>query len=147
MQELIPCLWFENKAEEAAAFYTSIFKNSRILKKVLKQDGSVLCVEFELNGQPYLALNGGTEYQFNPATSLIAKCETQEEIDYLWQKFSVGGQEIQCGWITDKFGFTWQVVPSILIDIISGADKERAYRALQAIGNMKKLDIATIKAA
>lgn len=147
MQTITPCLWFKDKAEEAATFYTSIFPNSRIINIVRKPDNTVLFVEFKLNDQQYLALNGNKEYPFTPTTSLIVPCKTQEEIDHLWEHFSESGQEIQCGWITDKFGFTWQIVPTVLMDIVTGADRERAERAMQAIRHMKKLDITAIETA
>ena len=147
------CLWFDNQGEEAAHYYMSIFKNSR-LGRVHRyteagpgQEGTVATVEFELNGQKFLALNGGPEYTFNAAVSLVIECADQAEVDYYWERLSEGGQEIACGWVQDKFGFCWQVVPSVFLDMITGPDTEKAARVTAAMFTMKKLDIATLERA
>ncbi len=153
MQSIHPCLWFDTQAEEAANFYVSIFKNSKIintaryLEGAPKPAGSVMTVEFILDGQEFLALNGGPEFPFTPAISMVAKCETQADVDYLWDKLLAGGQEVQCGWLTDKFGVSWQIVPHALPAMFSSTDTAAAQRAFSAMMQMKKLDIATIERA
>lgn len=141
MRKVTPFLWFENRAEEAAKFYTSIFKNSKII------ESSPISVRFELEGQELIAFNGGPHYKFNEAISLFVDCETQDEIDYYWSKLSKGGKPIQCGWLNDKFGLCWQIIPSILPDLIGGNDRVKADRAFKAMLKMEKLDIAKLKAA
>lgn len=156
MQKITPCLWFDSQAEEAAAFYTGIIKNSRILQTSYypegaqdvngKNSGDVLTVTMTLNGQKILALNGGPHFQFTPAMSLIVHCDDQAEIDTMWEQLSAGGEKGRCGWLTDKFGFSWQVVPAILDELLA-QDRERSNRTIQAIMTMEKLDIAALKAA
>jgi len=147
------CLWFDTAGEEAANYYTSVFKNSRISNVSRYTDagprpeGSVMTVSFELNGQQFLALNGGPEYQFNAAVSLIVECADQAEVDYYWNRFADGGQEIACGWVQDKFGFCWQVVPSRFLEMVSGPDQEKTARVMQAMFTMKKFDIAALERA
>lgn len=152
-------LWFDNQAEEAARYYTSIFKNSSIGRITKYPDegyeihhgkaGSVLTVEFELEGQPYIALNGGPEFKFSEAISFIIYCETQDEIDYYWEKLSAGGDPNaqQCGWLKDKFGLSWQVVPTILDEYLADEDEEKAKRVMHVMLQMKKLDIAELNNA
>jgi predicted 3-demethylubiquinone-9 3-methyltransferase (glyoxalase superfamily) len=159
IQKLTPCLWFDSQAEEAAKFYTSIFKNSRIGKisrygeagKEIhgKEPGSVLTVAFELDGQSFTALNGGPVFKFNEAISFQINCQDQAEVDYYWEKLSAGGdpKSQQCGWLKDKFGVSWQVVPTIVQEMISGPDAKKSERAMQALFQMKKLDIARLKQA
>ncbi|MFZ0608003.1 MAG: VOC family protein [Xanthobacteraceae bacterium] len=156
-QKIAPCLWFDTQAEEAATFYTSVFKNSAI-KQVSrfgrtgrevhgKEPGSVLTVEFELEGQSFTALNGGPQFKFNEAVSFQMMCDTQGEIDEFWSKLSNGGQEGVCGWLKDKYGLSRQLVPSVLPDLLLGDDVVRRDRVIGAIMTMKKLDIDTLKQA
>jgi predicted 3-demethylubiquinone-9 3-methyltransferase (glyoxalase superfamily) len=153
MQNITPFLWFNGQAEEAASFYVSIFKNSRIVKTsyYLEESpgapGTVMTVQFILDGLEFVALNGGPEFKFSPAVSFVANCQTQDEIDRLWRDLSAGGQEIQCGWLTDKFGVTWQITPVVLLEMIGSADKAAAQRAFTAMMGMKKLDIAALRQA
>ena len=152
-----PCLWFDNKAEEAVNFYISIFKNSKILNiarygesgaKVSGQKkGSVMTVSFELEGQPFLALNGGPIFKFNEAVSFIVNCENQEEVDRFWQKLTAGGQEQPCGWLKDKYGLSWQIVPTALDEMMEDKDPKKSESVMQAMLKMKKLDIKTLKQA
>jgi predicted 3-demethylubiquinone-9 3-methyltransferase (glyoxalase superfamily) len=156
---ITPCLWFNGEAEEAAKFYTAIFKNSKITtvsrygeagKEIHgKEPGSVMVVAFELNGHFFTALNGGPHFKFNEAVSFQIECTTQEEVDYYWEKLSEGGDSKaqQCGWLKDKFGLSWQVVPKILPELISHPDTTKSQRAFQAMLQMKKLDIAVLKRA
>ena len=153
-QKITPFLWYDNQAEEAANFYVSIFKNSRVLgvtrygKSGPGPEGSVLTAAFELEGQKFTALNGGPRFTFNESVSFVVNCETQEEIDYFWMKLtSEGGQESQCGWLKDKFGLSWQVVPTILPELITSKDAKKSERVMQAIMQMKKLDLAKLKQA
>jgi predicted 3-demethylubiquinone-9 3-methyltransferase (glyoxalase superfamily) len=158
-QRLTTCLWFDGKAEDAAKFYTSIFKNSKIIqisrygeagRAVHGQTpGSVLTVAFELDGQTFTALNGGPLYKFSEAISFQINCQTQEEIDDYWEKLGAGGDPAaqQCGWLKDKFGVSWQVVPTVLPELINGSDYARSQRAMQAMLQMKKLDIDALKRA
>ena len=158
-QPITPCLWFDNQAEDAARFYTGIFKNSKI-EKITRypeagQDvhgrppGSVMTVAFELEGQPFVALNGGPVFKFNEAISFQIMCRTQEEVDHYWNKLTAGGDEKaqQCGWLKDKYGVSWQVVPTVLVEMMSDPDKEKSGRAMEAMLQMKKLDIAELKRA
>src|SRR5262249_11304118 len=156
-QKITPFLWFDHQAEEAARFYVSIFPNSRV-GNVLRYDdaaskaagrpkGSVMTVEFELHGQPFTALNGGPAFTFNEAISLVVHCESQAEVDHVWKELTTGGQEVQCGWLKDKFGVAWQVVPTVMIEMLQDRDPEKARRAMAAMLTMKKLDIATLKKA
>ena len=159
VKSITPCLWFDNQAEEAARYYTGIFKNSKIGaisrygeagKEVHGQKpGSVMTVEFELNGQPFTALNGGPIFKFNEAISFQIMCRTQDEIDHYWNKLSEGGDKNaqQCGWVKDKYGLSWQVVPTVLAEMMSDPDKEKSGRAMEAMLQMKKLDIAELKRA
>lgn len=150
---ITPCLWFDNQAEEAALFYTSIFRNSKMgsvsrygkegFEVHGQQEGTALTVQFELNGQPFTALNGGPVFQFNEAVSFQVFCDTQEEIDEYWQKLTEGGQEVQCGWLKDKYGVSWQIVPSILPKLL--LDPERAGRVTKAYLQMVKFDIKTLE--
>jgi predicted 3-demethylubiquinone-9 3-methyltransferase (glyoxalase superfamily) len=147
------CLWFDTQGEEAANYYTSIFKNSRIggvhryTEAGPGPEGSVMTVDFELNGQKFLALNGGPQYSFTPAASLVVECTDQAEVDYYWDRLSEGGQEIACGWVQDKFGFSWQVVPTALLEMMTDPDKEKVARVTAAMLTMKKLDIAELERA
>ncbi len=151
---IVTFLWFDGQAEAAAEFYTSIFKNSKITD-VLRygeagpgEPGSVLTVNFEIEAQEFVGLNGGPHYQFTPAVSFMVRCDSQEEVDYYWEKLlEGGGQPVQCGWLTDKFGVSWQVAPNALLEMISDSDPEKANRAMQAMMQMVKIDIAGIKAA
>jgi predicted 3-demethylubiquinone-9 3-methyltransferase (glyoxalase superfamily) len=151
MDGITPFLWFDNQAEEAAKFYTSIFKNSRI-KQVTRYPegtpgpaGSVMVVSFELNGQEFTALNGGPMFQFTEAISLVVKCEDQKEIDYYWEKLTEGGKEVQCGWLKDKFGLSWQVVPASMGKLMSSPEKSA--RVMAEVMKMVKLDLATMEKA
>ncbi|MEO5913664.1 MAG: VOC family protein [Luteolibacter sp.] len=136
-----PFLWFDGRVEEAVTFYTSIFENSKVLSV------SPMSATFELAGQRFMALNGGPQFHFNEAVSFFVSCETQDEIDYFWDKLSEGGKESRCGWLKDKFGMSWQVVPEILGELLGDEDDGRSQRALQAMLKMNKLDIARLKAA
>jgi predicted 3-demethylubiquinone-9 3-methyltransferase (glyoxalase superfamily) len=153
MQKITTFLWFNDNAEEAANFYCSVFKNSRIKHVTLNSEaapgptGAVLIVGFELEGQEFLALNGGPQYSFTQAVSFLVNCETQEEVDEYWEKLSAGGQKIQCGWLTDKFGLAWQVTPRILMELIGDQDAEKASRVMQAMMQMEKIDIKKIQEA
>jgi predicted 3-demethylubiquinone-9 3-methyltransferase (glyoxalase superfamily) len=154
MKQISPFLWFDNNAEEAAQFYVSVFKNSRILAVTRYGDagpgpkGSVMVVSFQLEGQQFTALNGGPRFQFSEAFSFVVSCENQEEIDYYWNKLtSDGGQESACGWLKDKFGFSWQIVPTALGTLMSDKDPKKANRVMQALLQMKKLDIAALEEA
>ena len=153
MQKMIPCLWFDNKAEEAMYFYTSIFKNSKIGEIARYGDagprpkGTVMTATFRLDGQEFMALNGGPEFTFSPAISFFVNCETQEEVDELWEKLSEGGEKEQCGWLKDKYGVSWQIVPAILGELMQDQNPEKVRRVTQAMLQMGKLDIAKLKEA
>ena len=153
MQKITTFLWFNNDAEEAANYYTSIFKNSKILDVSRYGDvgpgpkGSVMIVKFQLAGQEFVALNGGPQFKFTEAISLMVNCDNQQEIDELWRKFTTGGQESQCGWLKDKFGLSWQIVPTELGKLMSAKDPAKANRVMQALLQMKKLDIAKLQQA
>ena len=160
MQKITPFLWFDNQAEEAAKFYASIFKDSKIgrilpygdeaakVSKSGRPAGSVLTIEFEIEGQKFVALNGGPQFKFNESVSFVVNCETQEEVDYFWEKLTAdGGEESACGWLTDKFGLSWQVVPTVLIDMLHDEDSEKSERVTKAMLQMKKIDIKTLKEA
>ena len=153
MPKMFPCLWFDHQAEEAMIFYTSIFKNSKIGEISRYGDagpmpkGTVLTATFQLDGQDFMALNGGPAFHFTPAVSFFVNCETQAEVDELWQKLSAGGEEGQCGWLTDKYGVSWQVVPTILGQLMQDPDPEKARRVTEVMLKMRKLDIAKLKAA
>jgi predicted 3-demethylubiquinone-9 3-methyltransferase (glyoxalase superfamily) len=157
MQKITPFFWFDDNAEEAANFYTAIFKNSKIGKiarygeegeKVAgRPKGSVMTVEFELEGQEFVALNGGPHFKFTEAISFVVNCQTQEEVDYYWEKLSVGGKEVQCGWLKDKYGLSWQIVPTVLGELLSDKDAAKSQRVMQAMLKMVKLDIKKLKQA
>jgi predicted 3-demethylubiquinone-9 3-methyltransferase (glyoxalase superfamily) len=153
MQKISLCLWFDNQAEEAVKFYTSIFKNSKIDKVSYYGDegpgkkGSVLIVTFHLNGQEFMALNGGPEFKFTPALSLYVNCDTQEDVDYFWEKLSEGGEKGQCGWLTDKYGVSWQIVPVILGELMSDTNAKKTANVMHALLQMNKLEIAVLKKA
>lgn len=159
VQPITPCLWFDTQAEEAARYYTGIFKSSKIAtisrfgdagREVHgKAPGTVMTVEFELDGQPFTALNGGPVFTFNEAISFQIMCRTQEEVDHYWNKLSEGGnaKAQQCGWLKDKYGVSWQVVPTVLIEMMTDPDQEKSGRAMEAMLQMKKLDIATLERA
>ena len=153
MQKITPFLWFDANAEEAVAFYTSIFPNSSIQqvdrygKDSPGTEGTVMVIAFTLNGQAFMALNGGPVYQFSPATSFVVSCEDQAEVDHYWDHLIEGGQADQCGWLTDKFGVTWQIVPKELDEMLADPDPQKAYRAMQAMLKMVKLDIAELRKA
>lgn len=159
LQKITPFMWFDSQAEEAARFYTGIFKNSSITaithygeagKEVHgRPPGSVMTVAFQLEGENFTALNGGPVFQFTPAISFVVNCDTQDEVDYFWDKLSEGGDERarQCGWLADKFGASWQVVPRLLIELLSDEDSARSERAMAAMLKMKKIDIEALKRA
>ncbi|WP_349409949.1 VOC family protein [Pseudalkalibacillus sp. SCS-8] len=159
LQKISTNLWFDSQAKEAANFYTSVFENSEIGRITRygkegyeihgKPEGTVMNVEFQLNGQPFVALNGGSQIKFNESISFIIHCETQEEIDYYWEKLSERGDEKaqQCGWLKDQFGISWQIVPAELPEMLNDPDPEKASRVRQALLQMKKIDIATLKRA
>jgi predicted 3-demethylubiquinone-9 3-methyltransferase (glyoxalase superfamily) len=158
-QPIIPCLWFDNQAEEAARFYTGIFKNSSIVAITRygeagrevhgRPAGSVMTVEFELNEQPFTALNGGPHFKFTEAISFQIMCRTQEEVDFYWNRLGEGGDPNaqQCGWLKDKYGLSWQVVPTGMVEMLNDPDREKADRAMEAMLQMKKLDIAELQRA
>src|SRR5438128_2638881 len=157
MQKITPFMWFDDKAEEAVNFYTSIFRDSKI-KNVSRYgddgaevsgrpQGSVMTVAFELNGQDFIALNGGPVFQFTEAISFLVNCETQAEVDELWEKLSDGGRIMQCGWLTDKYGVTWQIIPTALGELLQNKDSEKSQRAMRAMLQMKKIDIEQLRQA
>jgi predicted 3-demethylubiquinone-9 3-methyltransferase (glyoxalase superfamily) len=153
MRKITPFLWFDTEAEEAANFYVSIFKNSKLGKVSRYGDagpgraGSAMTVEFELDGQPFIALNAGPQFKFNEAVSFSIDCKTQEEVDTFWEKLTEDGEEGQCGWLKDKYGLSWQVNPTILGQMLSDPDREKANRVMKAMLKMKKIDIPTLKRA
>ena len=153
LRTITPCLWFDTEGEEAATFYTSIFENSRILRVTRygsagpRPEGMVMTVSFELEGQEFIALNGGPEFTFNEAISFQVNCESQEEVDEFWAKLSDGGEEGPCGWLKDKYGVSWQVVPTVLDELIVDPDPERSQRVMKAMLGMGKLDIAELRRA
>jgi predicted 3-demethylubiquinone-9 3-methyltransferase (glyoxalase superfamily) len=153
MQKITPFLWFDDKAEEAMNFYVSIFKNSKVLTVTRYGEagpgpkGTVMTAEFQLEGQEFVALNGGPHFKFTEAISLVVNCETQEEVDYFWEKLSAGGAESQCGWLRDKYGLSWQVVPTILVELFRVKDASKSQRVMKAMLQMKKMDISKLKRA
>jgi predicted 3-demethylubiquinone-9 3-methyltransferase (glyoxalase superfamily) len=153
MQKITTVLWFDDQAEEAAKFYTSIFKNSRIVNMARygeaapRPKGSVMTVAFQLYGQDFIALNGGPEFTFSPAISLLVNCENQQEVDELWEKLSQGGTKERCGWLKDKFGLSWQIIPTALGQMLGDKDPEKAKRVMQAMLQMTRIDIAGLKRA
>ena len=152
-QRITPCLWFDGQAEEAAYFYASVFDNSRITAVSRYGDAgpgpkvSVMTIGFELDGQAFTGLNGGPQFKFTEAISLIVNCETQAELDHCWEKLSAGGQEVQCGWLKDKFGVSWQIVPAALWELVQDKDPVKSQRVMAALMQMTKLDIAKLKQA
>jgi predicted 3-demethylubiquinone-9 3-methyltransferase (glyoxalase superfamily) len=152
-QRIVTNLWFDTEAEEAAEFYTSVFENSRIVHVARYTEagprpaGMVMTVEFELDGQRIIGINGGPQFKFDEAVSLMINCETQEEIDYYWERLTEGGEESQCGWLKDRYGLSWQVVPTGMDEVFSDPDPERARRAMEALLKMRKLDIAALRSA
>ena len=159
IQKITPCLWFDAQAEEAAKLYTSIFKNSKIVSMTRygeaghevhgRPAGTVMTVAFELDGHAFTALNGGPLFKFNEAISFQVSCKTQEELDYYWEKLSEGGDEKaqQCGWLKDKYGVSWQVIPTVLLEMINDADAEKSQRVMKAMLQMKKIDIEKLRRA
>jgi predicted 3-demethylubiquinone-9 3-methyltransferase (glyoxalase superfamily) len=151
--KITPFLWFDHQAEEAADFYVSIFPNSKIVKIVRYgaagpgPQGSVMTVEFQLEGQSLVALNGGPHFKFTEAISFVVSCQTQDEVDFYWEKLSAGGTEVQCGWLKDKFGLSWQIVPTLLPELLSDPDPAKSQRVMKAMLAMKKLDIRALKQA
>ena len=151
-QKISTFLWFDKNAEEAVNFYTSVFKNSKILNTTQYGDsgagpkGTVMTVDFELDGQRFTALNGGPNFKFTEAISLVVNCESQQEIDYFWEKLSEGGQKVECGWVKDKYGLSWQIVPAILWELFEG-DQAQTDRIMKAVMTMKKLDLEALKKA
>ena len=145
-QKITPFLWFDGNADEAMDFYVSVFKNSKVVS-VTRSQGKVMSGTFQLEGQQFYALNGGPQFKFTPAISLFVSCETQAEVDDLWKKLSEGGSEERCGWLKDKFGLSWQIIPSILGPLLHDRDPEKAKRAMNAMLQMNKIDIARLKQA
>jgi predicted 3-demethylubiquinone-9 3-methyltransferase (glyoxalase superfamily) len=158
-QKITPFLWFDNQAEEAVIFYISIFKNSRIVSVTHygeegaeasgRPKGTVMTVAFQLDGQEFVALNGGPHFKFTEAISFVVNCDSQDEVDYYWENLSEGGDEKaqQCGWLKDKYGVSWQIVPTVLVELLSDPDHEKSRRAMKAMLQMKKIDIETLKQA
>ena len=148
MQKITPFLWFDNQAEEAMNFYISIFKNSKVLSvNRAGEDGPVISVAFELDGQEFMALNAGPQFKFTEAISFFVNCETQQEVDELWAKLTEGGEESRCGWLKDKYGLSWQIIPTVLGEMLSDKDPAKAKRAMDAMLQMNKIDIAILKRA
>jgi predicted 3-demethylubiquinone-9 3-methyltransferase (glyoxalase superfamily) len=153
MTTITPCLWFDTEGEEAATFYVSLFKNSRITEVSRygeagpRPAGTVMVVSFELDGRPFTALNGGPEFTFSEAISFQVDCQSQEEVDYYWDGLTAGGEEGPCGWLKDRYGVSWQVVPRALIALLQDPDPGRSQRAMAAMLTMKKIDIAAVQAA
>jgi predicted 3-demethylubiquinone-9 3-methyltransferase (glyoxalase superfamily) len=157
MQKITPFLWFDNNAEEASKYYISIFKNSKIIDIVHygesaaeasgRLKGTVMTVTFDLEGQQFMALNGGPVFKFSPAISFLISCETQEELDELWEKLSEGGEKEQCGWLKDKFGVSWQIVPNVLGEMLQDRDAKKSERVMEALLQMKKIDIQGLRKA
>ena len=153
MRNITPCLWFDTESEEAATFYTSVFPNSRIVDVTRygsagpRPEGMVMTVSFELNGQTFVALNGGPDFTFNEAISFEVNCESQEEVDAFWSKLSEGGEEGPCGWLKDRYGVSWQIVPTVLTELLSHPDREKSQRVMQAMLKMKKIEIDELERA
>jgi predicted 3-demethylubiquinone-9 3-methyltransferase (glyoxalase superfamily) len=157
VERITPFLWFNDNAEEAAKFYVSIFKNSKVgdasrydeegARASGRPKGSVMTVPFELEGQHFTALNGGPEFKLTEAISFVVNCDSQEEVDHFWAKLSAGGQEVQCGWLKDKFGVSWQVIPYVMMEMLQDKDPEKSNRVMGAMLKMKKIDIATLRRA
>lgn len=153
MQKITPFLWFDNNAEEAIALYTSLFKNARI-KDIVRYgpmgpgpEGSVMTASFEIEGQEFAVINGGPMYKFTEAVSFVIHCDTQEEVDHFWSKLSEGGQEQMCGWLKDRFGLSWQIVPRVMLQMFKDKDARRSQRVMGAMMKMRKIDIPTLQAA
>ena len=157
MQKITPCLWFDDKGEEAAKFYVSLFKNSKVGKVARygeagaavsgRPKGSVMTVTFQLDGQEFMGLNGGPQFKFTEALSLVVNCKTQEEVDEMWVRLSASGEKGVCGWLKDKYGLSWQIVPTVLGEMMQDKDAEKTERVMKAVLEMKKLDIKTLKQA
>jgi predicted 3-demethylubiquinone-9 3-methyltransferase (glyoxalase superfamily) len=153
MQKLTPCLWFDTEGEEAANFYTSVFPNSRIVDVTRygsagpRPEGTVMTVSFELEGQQFVALNGGPDFTFNEAISFQVSCQDQEEVDRFWSKLSEGGEEGPCGWLKDKFGVSWQIVPTALPELLGDPDPAKSQRVMEAMLKMKKIDVSELERA
>jgi predicted 3-demethylubiquinone-9 3-methyltransferase (glyoxalase superfamily) len=153
MQRITPFLWFDDQAEEAMRFYVSIFKNSRVVSISRYGDagpgpkGTVMVAAFELDGQQLLALNGGPQFTFSPAVSFLVNCKAQDEVDYFWEKLSEGGEKNQCGWLRDKYGLSWQIVPTVLGELMQDKDLEKSKRVMEAMLQMQKIDIAGLQRA
>ena len=153
MPEITPCLWFDTEGEDAANFYTSVFPNSRIVDVARygsagpREEGTVMTVEFELDGLTFVALNGGPDFTFNEAISFQVDCKDQEEVDAYWSKLSEGGEEGPCGWLKDKFGVSWQIVPTALTELLSDPDREKSQRVMAAMLKMKKIEIDELERA
>jgi len=153
MQRITPFLWFDGNAEEAVNFYVSIFKNSRVVSVTRYGEagpgpkGTVMIATFQLDGQDFFALNGGPQFTFTPAISFFVNCETQQEVDELWEKLSEGGEKQQCGWLKDKYGLSWQIIPSILGKLMQDKDAEKSKRVMQAMLQMRKIDIQALQRA
>ncbi len=153
MQTVTPFLWFDNQAEEAANFYVSIFKNSKVVNVVRYGDagpgpkGTVMIATFQLDGQDFTALNGGPQFTFSPAVSFVVDCKTQQEVDKLWEKLSEGGEKLQCGWLKDKYGLSWQIVPSILPELMQSKDEKKSQNVMKAMLQMTKMDIKRLQQA
>jgi len=152
-QKITTFLWFDDNAEEAVKFYTSVFKNAKTLSTTRYgkvgpgKEGTVMTIDFELDGQRFTALNGGPQFKFTEAISLVVHCKTQEEVDYYWEKLAEGGKHIECGWLKDQFGLFWQIVPEIFLDLLQDSDREKSQRVMAAMMKMKKLDIEGVKKA
>lgn len=152
-QKITTFLWFNNNAEEAVNFYVSVFKNAKILNSARYGDvgpgpkGSIMTIGFQLEGQEFTALNGGPQFTFSEAISLVVHCKTQEEVDYFWDKLSAGGEKVECGWLKDQFGLSWQIVPDVLMELLQDSDSRKTQRVMQAMLKMKKLDIERLTAA
>jgi predicted 3-demethylubiquinone-9 3-methyltransferase (glyoxalase superfamily) len=148
MKKITPFLWFDTQAEEAMNLYVSIFKNSKILGVTPGPDGRAMSVNFELEGQEFIGLNAGPQFKFNEAISLLVSCNTQAEVDELWEKLTAdGGEEGNCGWLKDKYGLSWQIIPTVLSELLGDPDREKAGRSMQAMLQMKKIDIQGLKQA
>ena len=152
-QKIIPNLWFDTEAEEAAGFYTSVFENSRIVNVAHYPEGgpgpagTVMTVEWELDGQRFVGINGGPQFTFSEAVSFQITCETQDEVDYYWDQLSAGGEEGQCGWLKDRYGLSWQIIPTALTELVSDPDTEKSQAAMKAMLGMRKIDIEALRRA
>jgi predicted 3-demethylubiquinone-9 3-methyltransferase (glyoxalase superfamily) len=147
MHKITPFLWFDGKAEEAANFYVSVFKNSKVVSVSPGPNGTAMSATFQLDGQDFFALNGGPQFTFSPAVSFFVNCETQQEVDELWEKLTAGGKEERCGWLKDKFGLSWQIIPSVLGKLLRDKDRAKANRVMQAMLQMNKIDIKRLEQA